>query len=238
MDIQRTSVVQPVLIPPGAPIRFPDPRFADQEGLVAVGGDLLPERLLAAYDHGIFPWYSEGYPPLWWCPDPRAILPLEAVHMTRSMRRRLRRGDFRVTWNHCFERVLHECGAGRSEGTWLTPEMTRAYMTLRHLGHAHSLEVWRDSQLVGGLYGVQRGGLFAAESMFHRQTDMSKVALLYCCSSLLTAGVGLFDVQFLTPHLASLGAREISRREYLHRVRVERERRINLNHLQLVSPLS
>lgn len=228
----------PVVLRPHGPVDFPDPRRADDEGLIAVGGDLSPERLLAAYDAGIFPWYNEGYPPLWWCPNPRAILPLEQVRVSRSMRRTLRLGGYRITWNAAFNEVVDACGAGRSAGTWILPEVARAYGTLHRLGHAHSLEVWVAETLVGGLYGVQRGGLFAAESMFHRATDMSKVALLYCAASLLRAGMQLVDVQFLSAHLASLGAKEISRDEYLSQLRAQRARAVDLNGLEIVSPFT
>ncbi len=229
--------MQPAFLTSQSPATFPDPRLIDDEGLVAIGGDLRPDRLLAAYDDGIFPWYNEDYPPLWWCPNPRAILPLEHVHLSRSMARLLRRGGFDVTWNTAFSKVLRECGAGRSEGTWIVPEMIAAYERLHRDGHAFSIEVWSDDELVGGLYGVQRGGLFAAESMFHRRTNMSKVALLYSAASLYRAGVRLYDVQFLTPHLKSLGAKEIRRSEYLTRVKAERGRSIDLAQLKLASPL-
>lgn len=230
--------MRPAVLSTESPAAFPDPALADDEGLVAIGGNLSPARLLSAYDAGIFPWYSEDYPPLWWCPNPRAVLPLDALHVSRSMARTLRRGGFRVTWNHAFERVLRECGAGRSEGTWILPEMVRAYERLHRAGHAFSIEVWGDDdELAGGLYGVQRGGLFAAESMFHRRTDMSKVALLVSAASLNRAGIRLFDVQFLTPHLASLGAKEIDRSQYLARLGAERGRSVDLTHLDLISPL-
>ncbi len=209
----------------------------DDEGLVAIGGDLSRRRLLAAYDQGIFPWYSENYPPLWWCPNPRAILPLDAVRVSRSMRRVLRQERFTVTWNQAYEQVLRECGAGRSEGTWLVPEMIAAYLDLHEAGHAFSIEVWDKQTLVGGLYGVQRGGLFAAESMFHRAPNMSKVALLVSAASLNRAGIGLFDVQFLTAHLATLGATEIPRHQYLARLAAERPKSVDLSDLTLVSPL-
>lgn len=228
--------MQPAFLTTRSSASFPDPRRVDDEGLVAIGGDLSPERLLAAYDRGIFPWYGKDYPPLWWCPNPRAILPLDSVHVSRSMQRVLKRGDYEVTWNAAFTQVLGECGAGRSEGTWIVPEMIAAYEHLHADGHAFSLEVWQRGELVGGLYGVQRGGLFAAESMFHRRTNMSKVALLYSASSLRRAGIGLYDVQFSTPHLASLGAKEISRSEYLARLERERCRTVDLSRLELVPP--
>jgi leucyl/phenylalanyl-tRNA--protein transferase len=211
---------KPLLLVPGAPYEFPDPEPNDDEGLLAVGGDLSPERLLLAYEHGIFPWYDEGLPPLWWSPNPRAILAPEQLHVSRSLRRALRSGRFRWTANRAFSEVIRECGRERDTGTWILPEMVEAYEALHRLGHAHSFEVWSGERLVGGLYGVQRGALFAAESMFHRETDASKVALVEAAAWLFAHGVTLFDVQFLTSHLASLGAAEISRSEYLRRARL------------------
>lgn len=228
--------MQPTILHPTRLSRFPDPTSFDDEGLVAVGGNLSVERLLLAYEHGLFPWYNDNYPPLWWCPNPRAILPLDGLHVSRSMRRTLRSGLFRVSWNEAFGQVIRQCGALREEGTWILPEVIEAYETLHKRGYAHSVEVWQGRDLVGGLYGVQRGGLFAAESMFHRATDMSKVALLTCAHSLRRAGIGLFDVQFLTPHLKSLGACQISRDAYLARLALQRTRVVDLVNLVLVSP--
>lgn len=233
-----SSGLQPIILHPNHLTRFPDPTRYDDEGLVAVGGDLSPQRLLLAYDHGIFPWYNERYPPLWWCPNPRAIFPLHEPRISRSMRRTLRKRAFDVTWNHAFSEVIRGCGAERREGTWILPEVVEAYETLHHQGHAHSIEVWRDGNLVGGLYGVQRGALFAAESMFHRATDMSKVALLYAAATLSGAGVRLFDVQFLTPHLKSLGAREVPRADYLQAVSQATQLNLRLTTTALISPLS
>lgn len=230
--------MRPALLSTGEPQGFPNPELFDDEGLVAVGGDLSEERLLHAYRAGVFPWYNAGYPPLWWSPNPRSILPLDAMHISRSMRRRLRKRDFKVTWNQDFGQVIRACGAGRHEGTWILPEMISAYERLHTLGHAYSIEVWSGAnKLVGGLYGVQCGGLFAAESMFHRASDMSKVALLYAGSSLRNAGIRLFDVQFLTSHLASLGAREVSRAYYLQVLRQQRTRPIDLQRLALTPPV-
>ena len=206
---------KPLLILPGAPLGFPDPNNSDDEGLLAVGGDLSPERLLHAYEHGIFPWYDEGLPPMWWSPNPRALLDPEHLHISRSMQRVLRSGRFVVTVDRAFRDVMLECGRERESGTWILPEMVDAYCVLHELGHAHSVEVWADERLVGGLYGVQRGALFAAESMFHRERDASKVALISAVQYLFAAGIMLFDVQFLTPHLESLGAFEVSRSRYL-----------------------
>jgi leucyl/phenylalanyl-tRNA--protein transferase len=206
------------LLPPGSPAIFPDPNLADDEGLIAVGGDLSRERVLAAYDQGIFPWPAEGLPLLWWSPNPRAILDPEHLHVSRSMRRELRSGRFRVTLNAAFEQVMVECGRERDGGTWITPAMVDAYVDLHRRGNAHSVEVWRDGELCGGLYGVQRGGLFAAESMFHRVTNASKVALIASIRGFFAAGIQLFDVQFVTEHLATLGAYTVSRGDYLRRL--------------------
>jgi leucyl/phenylalanyl-tRNA--protein transferase len=209
---------KPMLLMPGSPLRFPDPSLADDDGLLAIGGDLSVERLLLAYRSGIFPWYDRGLPPLWWSPNPRAVLEPHAVHVSRSMRRTLRKSGFSLTANRAFESVMRACGAVRSEGTWILPEMIDAYVELHRRGHAHSIEVWLDRELVGGLYGVQCGGLFAAESMFHTATNASKLALIVGAELLFSAGIRLFDVQFVTPHLASLGVETISRRRYLERL--------------------
>ena len=218
----------PVLLSPTGPLTFPDPEWTDAEGLLAVGGDLTPERLLLAYESGIFPWYAEGLPPMWWSPDPRAVVDEQSLHVSKSLGRELRRGHFQVTVNRAFERVMLECGSEREGGTWILPEMIRAYVRLHERGEALSFEVWRDERLVGGLYGVQRGALFAAESMFHRETNASKVALVAAVRSLFAAGIELFDVQFLTPHLASMGVYEIRRTEYLARARAATARPVTL----------
>jgi leucyl/phenylalanyl-tRNA--protein transferase len=207
---------RPVLIFPGSEPLFPDPRRADPDGLVAVGGDLEPARLLLAYQMGIFTWF-EGMPLLWWSPDPRAVIDPTTLHVSTSLRRRLRRGRFSISFNRCFTEVMQAC-ADRAEGTWITDEMLSAYRRLHELGHAHSVEVWMQGRLAGGLYGVQRGALFAAESMFHYATDASKIALVSAVRSLFTAGIALFDVQFLTSHLDSMGCYEIPRTEYLRRL--------------------
>jgi leucyl/phenylalanyl-tRNA---protein transferase len=208
---------RPFLLLPDAPLAFPDPGDFDTEGLVAVGGDLRPERLLMAYERGIFPWYDQGLPPMWWSPDPRAIMDCERLHVSRSLARVRRSGCFTVSVNRAFDRVMRECGRERDGGTWILPEMIEAYVALHELGHAHSVEVWNGERLAGGLYGVQRGALFAAESMFHRERDASKVALASTIERFFEAGIELFDVQFLTPHLSSLGAYVVPRGEYLER---------------------
>jgi leucyl/phenylalanyl-tRNA--protein transferase len=208
---------KPLFLPPGAPLAFPDPAASDDEGLLAIGGDLTPERLLFAYERGVFPWYDDGLPPMWWCPNPRAVMDSERLHVSRSLRKAMRSGRFSVSFDRAFRNVMLECGRERESGTWILPEMVDAYTALHALGHAHSVEVWHGEALVGGLYGVQRGALFAAESMFHRERDASKVALASAIERLFAEGITLFDVQFLTSHLESLGAYEIPRAEYLAR---------------------
>jgi leucyl/phenylalanyl-tRNA--protein transferase len=192
--------------------------WADETGLVAVGGDLRPERLLQAYRCGVFPWYDEGEPICWWSPNPRAIFELDGLYISRRLRRTLRSGRFHLTINEDFASVIRGC-ADRTEGTWITPDMIQAYETLHRLGYAHSVEVWHDKELAGGLYGVALGGFFAGESMFTRQRDASKVALVYLMERLRQGGFQLFDIQFLTAHTAGLGAIEIPRKTYLARLR-------------------
>ncbi len=224
---------RPVLLPPGGPLVFPDPEDSDAEGLLAVGGDLSPERLLLGYEQGIFPWYADGLPPMWWSPDPRAVVDPESLHVSRSLARELRRERFTVTFDRAFSDVMRECGNQREGGTWILPEMREAYAHLHALGHAHSFEVWLGERLVGGLYGVQRGALFAAESMFHRETNASKIALVAAVRSLFPAGIELFDVQFTTPHLASLGVRDISRSTYVARAKVAAFKHVSLDALRV-----
>lgn len=226
----------PLLLSRSGPPLFPDPNEADDEGLLAIGGDLAVERLLVAYETGIFPWYDRGLPPLWWSPNPRAVLDPTSLHVSRSLSRELRRPRFQLTFDACFERVMRECGLGRDGGTWILPDMIEAYGELHELGHAHSFEVWLDGELVGGLYGVQRGALFAAESMFHRVPNASKVALVISVQTLFAAGVELYDVQFWTPHLGSLGVYEISRPEYLNRLGRAVQRSVDVGPLVQVVP--
>ena len=200
---------------------FPSPESAGPEGLIAIGGDLSAKRLLDAYRHGIFPWpIYDDQPMLWWSPDPRAILPLDSLHVSRRLRRKLDSGIFIPTINQAFDEVIVACseGPGREDGTWLTTEMINAYQQFHQLGHAHSLEIWVDGKLAGGTYGVATGGLFAAESMFHRVTDASKAAVYYLVEHLTARGYGLLDIQQWTPHTGRLGAREISRFSYLKRL--------------------
>lgn len=179
-------------------------------GLLAVGGSLRPQRLLNAYRHGIFPWFSAGEPILWWSPDPRCVLFPERLHVPRSLRRTLNRGTFEITRNADFDGVIQGCAAPRpgSPGTWLVPAMIEAYRELHRLGHATSLECWADGELAGGIYGVHLGRVFFGESMFSRRSDASKVALLEVARA---ADVALIDCQMPTPHLARLGAESIPR---------------------------
>lgn len=199
-------------------VQFPNPRRAPRHAPVARGGDLAVPTLLAAYERGIFPWYSEGAPILWWSPDPRCVMDAERLHVSRSLARTMRKRPFELTADRAFRDVTLACAEDREDGTWILPEMVEAYCELHRQGHAHSFEAWRGGELSGGLYGVQRGAAFMAESMFHRVTDASKVVLVHAIRTLFAKGVRLFDVQFLTPHLESLGAYEISRDEYLDRL--------------------
>jgi leucyl/phenylalanyl-tRNA--protein transferase len=203
------------------PLHFPDPRQASPEGIVAVGGELTPEWLLDAYRHGIFPWPMEGIEQhLWWSPDPRAILPLDGFIASKRLLRRIRSGEFQVTSDRAFRDVMLGCstGPGREEGTWISPEMIDVYCVLHERGHAHSVEVWKDGVLVGGTYGVAIGGLFAAESMFYRVRDASKVAIYKLVEHLNARGYQLLDVQQWTPHTGSLGVVEVRRSAYLRRL--------------------
>ena len=194
---------------------FPDPHQARFDGLVAVGGDFSVERLLLAYRSGIFPWTAA--PLTWWSPDPRAVFDLDRFHVSRSLQRSLRQGEFEVSFDRDFPAVIRACAeVPRAEGaTWITPEFIAAYVALHRAGHAHSVEVRRAGELVGGVYGVTVGGLFAGESMFHRVTDASKVALVHLVKRLRERGFILFDTQMVTPVTQAMGAAEISRDEYL-----------------------
>ena len=203
------------------PKSFPSPTESTPDGLVAVGGDLSPERLLDAYRHGIFPWPVEGEERmLWWSLDPRAILPLDGLYISKRLRRTLHSEKFKVTCDQAFAEVIAGCATGpeREGGTWLTDEMIAAYTHLHDLGHAHSIEVWHEGKLAGGTYGIAVGGLFAAESMFYRVRDASKVALAHLVDHLNARGFLLFDVQQWTPHTGRLGVIEIPRDEYLARL--------------------
>ncbi|APG27762.1 leucyl/phenylalanyl-tRNA--protein transferase [Syntrophotalea acetylenivorans] len=196
---------------------FPNPELADPEGLLAVGGDLSPHRLLLAYSLGIFPWFNEGEPPLWWCPDPRCVLFPSELKVSRSLGKLLRRNPFHITSNRSFAQVIDSCAALRQEngGTWITDEMRTAYCRLHEAGYAHSVEAWLDGNLVGGLYGVCLGRCFFGESMFFRVSNASKIAFATLVQHLRERGFVLVDCQLPSDHLASLGARTIPRSEFL-----------------------
>lgn len=200
---------------------FPPPEHAEEGGLLAVGGDLSTPRLLLAYSMGIFPWFNDGDPILWWSPDPRCILEPAELKISRSLAKVMRRREFTVSFDQAFAAVIDACAEGRrqTEGTWITAGMRQAYLRLHRLGYAHSVEVWREADLVGGLYGVCLGRCFFGESMFHRAANASKVALAELSRHLLCRRFELIDCQLPTPHLLSLGARVVPREEFLLRLR-------------------
>jgi leucyl/phenylalanyl-tRNA--protein transferase len=204
-----------------ARLAFPPPDLADESGLLAVGGDLKPERLLLAYSLGIFPWYSDGLPILWYSPDPRLVLESADLVVPRSLKKTLRRGQYRVTLDTAFDRVIRACAdAPRpgQQGTWITDDMVRAYRRLHELGYAHSAEAWLDGELAGGLYGVSLGAGFFGESMFARADDASKVAFVTLVEQLGRWGIDLIDCQVHTEHLARFGAVEWPRERFLARL--------------------
>lgn len=200
-------------------LRFPDPNRANSEGLVAIGGDLSQERLLLGYTSGVFPWTVR--PISWWSPDPRAIFDLNAFKPPRSLGKLLKKRPFEITIDCAFRQVMEGCALPRADGdeTWITPEFLEAYTALHRSGHAHSVECWKAGVLAGGIYGVQVGGLFAGESMFHRESNASKVALCELIRILRQQDFVLFDIQMLTPVTESLGALTIPRAEYLRRLK-------------------
>jgi len=201
---------------------FPPPEHAEPNGLLAVGGDLSAERLLEAYRLGIFPWYSEDQPILWWSPDPRLLLELDEFHPSRRLARTIRQGKFTITCDQAFEKVIAACASVSRPGqcgTWITPEMQQAYTTLHGLGYAHSVETWLKGELVGGIYGVSLGKAFFGESMFHYASDASKVAIAVLVENLKRWEFQFLDAQMRTEHMIRFGAREISRRAFLKRLR-------------------
>lgn len=196
---------------------FPPAELADKEGILAVGGDLSPERLINAYRHGIFPWFSEGDPIIWWSPDPRLVLLPGEIHVSKSMAKILKKNPFRLTCDRSFESVIKKCSAPREKQkqTWITQEMMEAYIDLHNLGLAHSVEVWQQKRLVGGFYGVALGKCFFGESMFFEVANASKFAFIKFAGKLFERGFLLVDCQVPTEHLKSLGAREIPRAKFL-----------------------
>ncbi|HEU4344869.1 MAG TPA: leucyl/phenylalanyl-tRNA--protein transferase [Candidatus Binatia bacterium] len=200
---------------------FPPPEYADPSGLLAVGGDLSSERLLEAYRLGIFPWFSEDQPILWWSPDPRFVLELDEFRISRSLRKTIKKDTFQVTFDRAFEEVIRACASVArkgQKGTWITEEMQQAYIHLHGLGYAHSVETWFEDELVGGLYGLSLGRAFFGESMFHFMTDASKVALAALVEHLKDWEFQFIDAQMTTEHLMSFGAKEMPRRVFLKRL--------------------
>lgn len=199
-----------------ARLHFPDPRAADENGLIAIEGDLSVERLRLAYRSGIFPWSVN--PISWWSPDPRGVFELDQFHVPRSLTKFLQKQPFTITINCAFRSVMEACAAPSRKGGWISPEFIDAYTRLHEAGDAHSVECWQNDQLVGGIYGVSQGGLFAGESMFYRATNASKVALWHLVERLRERGFALFDIQMVTPTTRQFSAVEISRDEYLRRL--------------------
>jgi leucyl/phenylalanyl-tRNA--protein transferase len=204
---------------PRCPWKFPDPRRLDDHGLVGEGADFAPSTIVTAYARGIFPWPHPENERLWFSPNPRAIIPLDGLHISRRLGRTIRSGKFRATVDAAFGAVMRACAAERSDGTWITPSLIGGYLALHELGWAHSLEVWNpEGALAGGLYGVGVGAMFGAESMFHFESDASKVAMVALLQHAHAIGLELIDVQVLTDHTERMGAVEISRGEYLERL--------------------
>jgi len=204
-------------------IIFPDPELSREDGLLAVGGDLCLERLILAYRMGIFPWYSDGEPVLWWSPDPRLVLYPEALHVSRSLMKTIRQGRFHVTLDQDFRQVISACAGApreRQMGTWITTDMMDAYCRLHEAGFAHSVEVWHQGELAGGLYGVSLGKCFFGESMFTRSSNASKVGLVTLVKLLQKWSFSFIDCQVITRHLVQLGAREIPRKQFLAELRL------------------
>lgn len=212
-------------------IQFPDPRTASPEGIVAIGGDLEPASVLAAYRCGIFPWPVEKLPLLWFCPAERAVLEFCELHVPRSLARAARMTEFRFTIDRAFDEVIQACSdtpRPGQNGTWITPAVLGAYRRLHRLGVTHSVETWAGERLVGGAYGVEVDGAFAAESMFYREPNASKLALLHLFRHLQTRGLDWIDVQTMTPHMARLGAKALPRDEFLQRLQRTRARGLTL----------
>lgn len=221
LEIHTQTAPRPLPVPR---FSFPDGRQADSQGLVGYGADFEPETVISAYVRGIFPWPHDDAELLWFSPDPRTILPIGGLHVSRRLARTIRSGRFRVTLDAAFEEVMTGC-TDREEGTWITPGLVAGYVRLHELGRAHSFEVWtRDGELAGGLYGVAIGTMFGAESMFHRVPDASKVAMVAMMEHAERIGLTLIDIQVLTEHTERMGGVEISRDEYFRLLREARQR--------------
>ncbi|MGQ3888931.1 leucyl/phenylalanyl-tRNA--protein transferase [Legionella sp. CNM-1927-20] len=202
------------------PYTFPNPEEADDQGLLAIGGDLSPGRLLTAYSQGIFPWFDDDHPILWWSPNPRLLLIPQEFKLSRSLKKSLKK-PYLFTIDKAFKQVIHACATidKRKKDTWITSDMQQAYIELNRLGYAHSVEIWSEDKLVGGLYGVSLGRAFFGESMFHKERDTSKIALFYLCQLLIDWNFDFIDCQLPTPHLQSLGAIIVSRRDFLKQLK-------------------
>lgn len=193
--------------------------LAEPDGLLAIGGDLSPQRLISAYQHGIFPWFGADDPYLWWSPSQRASILPTHFEPSRSLKKFIRKHQYRVSINHCFDSIIDHCAVNRGENEiWITTEMRDAYKQLHHLGHAHSVEVWHNQQLIGGLYGVSVGALFCGESMFSLKSNASKTALWYFCNHFSKHGGQLIDCQMMTDHLASMGASPLARQDFIQKI--------------------
>jgi leucyl/phenylalanyl-tRNA---protein transferase len=207
---------------------FPDPGLADDDGLLGVGGDLSSERLLLAYRNGIFPWFSKGEPIMWWSPDPRCVLHPDRLKVSTSLRQALKKGGYEVRFDTRFTDVIKHCSAAKRKGqrgTWITKEMIESYIHLHELGYAHSTEVFMDGELAGGLYGISIGMTYSGESMFHLRPEASKIALFHLVERLKAWKYPLIDCQVTNPHLLSLGAEEMPRKEFLKQVVKNREKK-------------
>ena len=209
--------------------QFPDPNTAldKPDGLLAAGGNLQSDTLLSAYYQGIFPWYTEGDPILWWSPSVRCVIEPNELHISKSLNKLLKKQHFKVTFNHCFESVISACSRADSEQeTWINHEMIDAYSELHQLGHAHSVEVWHHTKLVGGAYGLSVGSIFCGESMFSHEPNTSKIALVYLCNRLINMGFKLLDCQLITDHLISMGAKSLPRNKFLALLHNHRDHKI------------
>ena len=201
--------------------QFPDQNNATPDGLLAVGGNLSQECVLTAYSNGIFPWYSQDQPIMWWCPDPRPVLFPGSLKISRSLRKKIKHSNFTITMDRCFKEVVKECAKPRHKGsgTWITQDMHNAYCDLYRIGYGHSVEVWTEDLLVGGLYGIALGKIFFGESMFFKESDASKIALIGLDWLLQKLEFSLIDCQIVSPHLLSLGAKNISRNNFLSEIK-------------------
>ena len=217
------------LLDPDSPV-FPNPDQAatDPDGLLAVGGNLQPETLLSAYNQGIFPWYNQNDPIMWWSPSERCVIRPQHLHISRSLQKHIAKGQFTMTLDRDFPQVIRAC-ANRENGdeTWITSEMIEAYEHLHQLGHAHSLEVWEGDSLIGGIYGLAIGHVFCGESMFSRGTNGSKIALVYLCQHMIKKGFELLDCQLVNQHLLTMGAESIPRKSFLSILNNNRDHKVS-----------